>query len=110
MNIKIRIFEKFDYGFDLIGEGNFDISERKLNIKKCIKDLESIFQKDGNKILVNLIKQDDHYYMEIEFKRRNLAEVYLGLLRLSDELFSNYIYETIEEYIEKKLKKKSKEI
>ena len=105
MNIEIRIFEKFDYGFDLIGERNFDIGERKLNIKKCIKDLESLFQNNGNKILVDLIKQDDHYYMEIEFKRRNLTKLYLGLLRLSDELFSNYIYEIIEEYIKKKLKK-----
>ena len=99
MNIEIRIFEKFDYGFDLIGERNFDIGERKLNIKKCIKDLESLFQNNGNKILVDLIKQDDHYYMEIEFKRRNLAEVYLGLLRLSDESFSDYIYEIIKEYM-----------
>lgn len=99
MNIKIRIFEKFDYGFDLIGEGNFDIGEKELDIKKCIKDIESVFQNNGNKMLVDLIKQDDHYYMEIEFKRRNLAEVYLGLLRLSDEFFSNYIYEIIEKYM-----------
>lgn len=99
MNIEIRIFEKFDYGFDLIDEGNFDIDEKELNIKKGIEDLESVFRKDGNKICVNLIKQDDHYYMEIEFKRRNLAEVYLGLLRLSDEFFSNYIYEIIEKYM-----------
>ena len=99
MNIEIRIFEKFDYGFDLIGEGNFEIGEKKLDIKKSIPDLESIFQNNGNKILVDLIKQDDHYYMEIEFKRRNLAEVYLGLLRLSDESFSDYIYKIIEKYM-----------
>ena len=105
MNIKIRIFEKFDYGFDLIGEEDININKKEINIKECIEDLESVFRNRGNEIFVYLIKQDDNYYMEIEFKRRNLAEVYLGLLRLSDESFSNYIYEIIKEYIEKKLKK-----
>lgn len=99
MNIKIRMFERFDCDFDLISEEDFNINKKEINIKKCIKDLESIFQKNGNKILVYLIKQDDNYYMEIEFKRINLNKVCLGLLRLSDKSFSNYIYEIIKEYM-----------
>ena len=105
MNIKIRMFEKFDCDFDLISEEDFNINKKEINIKKCIKDLESIFQNKGNKILVCLTKQNDNYYMEIAFKRINLNKLYLGLLRLGDESFSNYIYEIIKEYIEKKLKK-----
>ena len=105
MNIKIRIFEKFDYGFDLIDEEDININKKEINIKECIEDLESVFRNRGNEIFVYLIKQDDVYYMEIEYKRINLNDICLELLRLSDESFSNYIYEIIKEYIEKKLKK-----
>lgn len=105
MNIKIRIFEKFDYGFDLIDEEDININKKEINIKECIEDLESVFRNRGNEIFVYLIKQDDNYYMEIEYKRINLNDICLELLRLSDESFSNYIYEIIKEYIEKKLKK-----